>query len=257
MGTSEKIFVCGKDSTSQYLSCQLNSVGYSTMNITSNPLDIAFECLREKPVSIFVNSTIEQPVRLIENLRKEKNGPLVFVIKSQKDLIPNKKLEELADGFYYQPLDINMIINELAEKSKNKKECALNKDLYKDSYDKKLYNHISDILKNLCVTPNYNGYTYLREAIKIALNQPISSRGFSTKIYPLIAEKFEVSSASIERNIRTAINKSWDRASTDIKADMFGLFAANKQWKPTNSEYILIIADMINRDYGNILQTTN
>ena len=253
MGTSNKIFVCGKDSTSQYLSNQLNNVGYSSANITSNPLDIAFECFRNKPISIFINSTIEQPIRLIENLRKEENSPLIFIIKSQKDIMPNRKLEEMADGFFYQPLDINLIVDEITEKSKNKIETKLSKE----SYDRKIHNYISNILNNLCVTPNYNGYTYLREAIKISLNEPISSRGFSTKIYPHIAKKFGVSVASIERNIRTAINKSWDRASTEIKSDMFGLFAANKQWKPTNSEYILIIADMINREFGDMLDVAN
>lgn len=253
MGTIKKILVCGNDSTAQYLSNQLNNVGYSSINIASNPLDIAFESLRCKPISIFVNSTIEQPIKLIENLRKEEESPLIFVVKSQKDLIPNKKLEEIADGFFYQPLDINLIIEELNKKSNEKNKISVSKE----TYSIKLHNHISDILNALCVTPNYNGYTYLREAIKIALNEPISSRSFSTKIYPKIAKDFSVSVASIERNIRTAINKSWERASASIKTEMFGLFAANEKWKPTNSEYILIISDMINRDFGNITNIAN
>lgn len=95
------------------------------------------------------------------------------------------------------------------------------------------------------------------DTIKIALNEPISSRGFSTKIYPQIAKSFNVSVASIERNIRTAINKSWERACDEIKSEMFGLFSVNKQWKPTNSEFILIIAGMINRDFDNILEVAN
>lgn len=247
METNKKVFVCGKDSTSQYLSCQLNNVGYSSINITSNPLDIAFECFNQKPMSIFVNSTIEQPIRLIENLKKSESSPLIFIIKSPKDFLPNKQLEEIADGFFYQPLDINNIINELDEKTKKKIETSQSKN----SYEKNIYNQISEILKNLCVTPNYNGYTYLREAIKISLNEPINSRVLSTHIYPLVAEKFKVTTSSVERNIRTAINKSWERAADEIKSELFGLFSVNKQWKPTNSEYILIIADMLNRNYEN------
>lgn len=79
METNKKVFVCGKDSTSQYLSSQLNNVEYSSENITSNPLDIVFECFNQKPVSIFVNSTIEQPIRLIENLKKSENSPLILL----------------------------------------------------------------------------------------------------------------------------------------------------------------------------------
>lgn len=89
------------------------------------------------------------------------------------------------------------------------------------------------------------------------MNEPINSRVLSTHIYPLVAEKFEVTTSSVERNIRTAINKNWERAGDEIKSDMFGLFSVNKQWKPTNSEFILIIADMINGDFDNILEVAN
>ncbi|MGN0601218.1 MAG: sporulation initiation factor Spo0A C-terminal domain-containing protein [Oscillospiraceae bacterium] len=245
MKSLTKILVCGTDSTFQYLAHQLEVAGYSAISVKANPLDIAFECFRSKPSAIFFSSGIEQPVKLVENLRMCSHSPLIFIIKSQKDIIPNKTLEEISDGFFYQPLDISYICKELSVKIDNKEEKAENSEIV----NTRMHNHVSEILNKLCVTPNYNGYMYLREAIKMVVNEPVNSRGFSTKIYPHIAEDFHVSPASVERNIRTAINKSWDKATVNIKTEMFGLFAANTQWRPTNSEYILIIADMINREY--------
>lgn len=252
MTSKRTILVCGKDSTFQYLSQQLEVMGYSSTNVSANPLDITFECLTTKPTAVFLSSNIEQPTKLIGNLRKAKPSPFIFIIKSHKDVIPNKQLEELSDQIFYQPLDINLISNELSARIKGKEN-----PLHENVQFPMIHNHISDILNRLCVTPNYNGYMYLREAIKMAVCEPINSRGFSTKIYPKIAEEFGVSPASVERNIRTAIIKSWERTTASIKAEMFGLFTANTQWRPTNSEFILIIADLINRRYLTNLKAAN
>lgn len=252
MTTKKRILVCGKDSTFKYLAQQLEVMGYSAANVSANPLDITFECLTTKPTAIFLGSNIEQPTKLIENLRKTSPSPFIFIIKSHKDVIPNRILEELADRIFYQPLDIALISTEISAKIKSSANS-----IQTDIQHPTIHNHISDILNMLCVTPNYNGYMYLRESIKMAVCEPINSRGFSTRIYPKIAADFGVSSASIERNIRTAIIKSWERTPVNTKTEMFGLFAANPQWRPTNSEFILIIADMINRRYITHLKAVN
>lgn len=244
MKSETKILVCGTDSTFQYLAQQLEAMGYSTVSISANPLDIEFESFTLNPSAVFFSSSVDQPVKLIENLKKISSAPSVFVIKSQKELLPNKKLEEISDGFFYQPLDINMICREIESKVKNI-DIHTNVSAFNHS---KMHNHVSDILNKLCVTPNYNGYMYLRDAIKMSVSEPINSRVFSTRIYPKIAEEYNVTPASVERNIRTAINKGWERATVTSKTEIFGLFAANLHWHPTNSEYILIIADMINRE---------
>ena len=250
MNTSKKILVCGTDSTFQYLAQQLNISGYSCKTVTANPLDIELEAFITKPSAVFIGSGVEQPVKLIENLKKLSPEPAVFIIKSQRDFSPNKKLETYADGIFYQPLDINLICSELSDRinviEKPIKVSAL--------HTTKMHNHVSDILNRLCVTPNYNGYMYLRDAIKMSMSEPVNARVFSTKIYPKIAKEYDVSPASVERNIRTAITKGWERATSSSKTEIFGLFAANRQWHPTNSEFILIIADMINREKMSFLK---
>ena len=253
MNTPKKILVCGTDSTFQYLAQQLNVSGYSCKTVTANPLDIELEAFTVKPSAVFVSSVVDQPVKLIENLKKIIPGTVVFVIKSQRDFSPNKSLETIADGIFYQPLDINLICNELSLRINAGEKTREVPTLYRS----KMHNHVSDILNRLCVTPNYNGYMYLRDAIKMSVSEPVNSRVFSTKIYPEIAKEYDVSPASVERNIRTAIHKGWERATSSSKTEIFGFFAANRQWQPTNSEFILIIADMINREEMSFLKVAD
>lgn len=245
MKTSPKVLIGGNDSTFQYLSHQISLNGYSTINVTANTLDIQFEALTSKPSAVFISSSAEHPLMLVDNLKKIDIPPAVYVIQSQYDMVKNKKLEEKVDGYFSQPLNITQVCSVMESQMKNRNKITMTPTLYKN----KLHNYISDILNTFCITPNYNGYMYIREAIKMAVLEPINSRGFSTRIYPKIASEFNVSAASIERNIRTVIGKGWERASSSVKTDIFGIVASNSDWHPTNGEYILVVADKILREY--------
>ncbi|MGN1114777.1 MAG: sporulation initiation factor Spo0A C-terminal domain-containing protein [Oscillospiraceae bacterium] len=249
MKSISKILVCGKDSTSGYLSQQLKLQDFNVVNVSANPLDIICESYRSMPSAVIFSSVVEQPVKLIDHLKGISSSPKVFVIKSQKEIFNNSELEEKCDGCFDQPLDIEKISQTLQSKISN----SLTEDNGNEETYKVLYNYISQLLNELCVTANYNGYLYLREAIKIVSAHPVSARGFSTKIYPHIADKFNVKTTSVERNIRTAINRSWDKAQKETKVNTFGVFAANDKWRPTNSEYILILADMVSRKFDKIV----
>ncbi|MGN1132878.1 MAG: sporulation initiation factor Spo0A C-terminal domain-containing protein, partial [Oscillospiraceae bacterium] len=199
--------------------------------------------------AVMFSSMVEQPVKLIEHLKSISSSPLVYVIKSHKEVFNNHELEEKSDGCFDQPLDIEKISRTLEAKICN----SVTGDNENEEEYKVLYNYISQLLNELCVTANYNGYLYLREAIKMVSAHPVTARGFSTNIYPHIADKFNVKTTSVERNIRTAISRSWDKAQTETKVNTFGVFAANDKWRPTNSEYILILADMVSRKFDNMV----
>lgn len=104
---------------------------------------------------------------------------------------------------------------------------------------------IAHVLFDLCVTKNYTGYIFILEAIKMALEKSTFTRCVSKEIYPAIAARFKVSPASVERNIRTAIQSAWNRTGTSVKREYFGTFAHDERWRPTNSQFIYIIADRL------------
>lgn len=253
MKTSKKILLGGNGTTFHYLSQQLTSAGYKPIEVSGNPLEIQFEAITAKPDAVFLNSASDNIITLIENLKKLKNAPVIYIIQSQYEITKNKKLEGTVNNYFANPIDVNFILNSLVKDIEKREKVFISKL----SNEAHIHNIISETLNKLCVTPNYNGYMYLRETIKMAVLEPVNSRGFSTKIYPKIASDFGVTSASIERNIRTAIMKSWEKASLADKTEIFGAFSANAKWHPTNGEFILIIADKINREYANELTAAN
>ncbi len=109
-----------------------------------------------------------------------------------------------------------------------------------------LHNLITGILNKLCVSPRYTGYNYIREAVKLAALDKSAIKGVSKQIYPDVAAKLSVTASGVERNIRTAIHKAWEKADTFVKVEMFGTYALKEDWVPTNSEFIYIIAEKIN-----------
>ena len=243
MKTKTRIIIGGTGSTFQYLSQQLEIAGYSTKMTSANPLEIQYQTFTFDPSAVFLNSASDNIMVLIDNLIKLKNAPAVYIVQSPYEMTKNKKLESITNYYFTNPIDINLILETLRSDLTKRETSIINKfDITTD-----IHNTISELLNKLCVTPNYNGYMYLREAIKMAVLEPINSRGFSTRMYPEIANKYGVSVASIERNIRTAIIKCWEKASLIDKTDIFGAFSAKSEWHPTNGEFILIIADKINR----------
>lgn len=245
METKSSILFGGNGSTFQFLSQQLAAEGFKTSTVSANPLEIQFECITTRPSAVFLSSGSDNIMVLVDNLTKINNPPVIYIIQSPYEIHRNKKLQQAVTNYFTNPIDVKLIIQYVKDDLSNRQKLIETHRLTSNQ----IHNVISESLNKLCVTPNYNGYMYLREAIKMAVLEPINSRGFSTKIYPDIASRFGVTPASIERNIRTAIIKSWEKAPLTDKIDMFGAFSSNAKWHPTNGEFILIIADKINREF--------
>ena len=104
---------------------------------------------------------------------------------------------------------------------------------------------ISRILTTLGVPAHIKGYPYLREAIAAAIND-MSLANYITKcLYPMVAKKFQTTPSRVERAIRHAIEVAWDRGDWETFMQIFGNTVSNTKGKPTNSEFIALIADGI------------
>ena len=106
---------------------------------------------------------------------------------------------------------------------------------------------ISNTLKDLGISPALQGYTYLREALELVMdNSELAYRGGITKIlYPTIAKKYKNTIGGIERSIRYAIEIAFDRTGSDLLEKMFGCSTDACKGKATNSEFIATIADYL------------
>ena len=146
----------------------------------------------------------------------------------------NSKLEELARLMGWSASDVSKFVREISERM----------NLRQDSKDDQmsLDKCITDILKKLGVQLNMSGFKYVREAINQAIQNPRLLNCVTYELYPIVAEKFQTTSKSVERCIRHAILTSWGKGELETIERIFGTAIKNR---PTNSEFIAAIADYL------------
>lgn len=108
---------------------------------------------------------------------------------------------------------------------------------------KALDEKISYIFMTVGIPAHIKGYKFLREAIKISIQDPNIINSITKKLYPSIAERFETTSSKVERAIRHAIEVAWNRGKIENINDLFGVTVYSSNEKPTNGEFIALVAD--------------
>ncbi len=109
--------------------------------------------------------------------------------------------------------------------------------------NKNLEEKITNIFITVGIPAHIKGYQFLREAIKMAIDNPDIINSITKKLYPQIAEKFETSSSKVERAIRHAIEVAWNRGKIENINSLFGVKVYSNNEKPTNGEFIALVAD--------------
>ena len=104
---------------------------------------------------------------------------------------------------------------------------------------------VTRVLQEIGVPAHIKGYYYLREAIIIAVGDMDVINAISRVLYPQVAAAFQTTPSRVERRIRHAIEVAWDRGDLDTLQRFFGYTVSNTKGKPTNSEFIALIADQI------------
>ena len=113
------------------------------------------------------------------------------------------------------------------------------------SHTKSLKNMVTDIIHEIGVPAHIKGYQYLREAILIAVEDMDVINAVTKVLYPEVARRYSTSPSRVERAIRHAIEVAWDRGDLETLQKFFGYTVSNTKGKPTNSEFIAMIADRL------------
>lgn len=104
---------------------------------------------------------------------------------------------------------------------------------------------IMDIFLSVGISAHLQGYHYLKECVKIVINDPQSINSITKKIYPAVAEKFETTSCRVERGIRHALDVSYSKGKIVHLNKLFGIEVLSDNEKPTNSEFVALLADKL------------
>ena len=121
-----------------------------------------------------------------------------------------------------------------------------NKSVY---MERNLESDVTNIIHEIGVPAHIKGYQYLRDAIMMSVNDAEMLNSITKLLYPSIAKRHKTTPSRVERAIRHAIEVAWSRGKMEMIDELFGYTVSNGKGKPTNSEFVALIADKIRLEY--------
>ena len=181
---------------------------------------------------------IEMIQRIRENSLKDVKSVLVASCKCNG--IINSVMKYKIDYLLFHPLKIDILLRRL-------------NDLYDEEYEDtnkriKLERMAANALKNLGVPANLKGYLYLRTAIVVSIDDATNLDKITKVLYPNVASYYNTTSSRVERSIRHAIEIAYNRGNIEVFDDYFGYTIDSNKAKPTNSEFIAMVANRLKLD---------
>lgn len=179
---------------------------------------------------------------VLEEMKKRQIDKKVIVATSYNAADVIRQVSEYGVSYFIlKPFELVDLENRILELSKKKEVSSRNLDLYHNN----LQISITKILHELGIPSHIKGYQYIREAISVIYEKPELIGGITKELYPELAGTFDTTVSRVERAIRHAIEVSWNRGNWDLMEEIFGHSVDIDKAKPTNSEFIVTIADKL------------
>lgn len=181
---------------------------------------------------------------VIKTVKKTFSDIKIVMIGLANDELTEKAMSAGASYYIVKPFSVATALERLRELLKTKpaeeRSVAIARKQPMTTEEK-----ISEIFISIGIPPHIKGYGYLREGIKMTIEKPYMINSVTKELYPSIAKKFETSPSKVERAIRHAIEVAWNRGRIDAISAIFGSRIYLGTEKPTNSEFIALVADKL------------
>ena len=210
-------------------------------------------------------------ITVVENIKKKtsmlKNPAFIILSAVGGEQMTEEAFQAGANYFLMKPFDKDILVNKIRRigkrpvrpvpgkvleaplKAATPEEAAMNREEYMKEH---LETDITKMLHELGIPAHIKGYQYLRDAISMVVRDREMMEAVTKILYPEIAKKNYTSPSRVERAIRHAIEVAWGRGSLEVIDELFGYTISTGKGKPTNSEFIALIADKICLDYKKI-----
>ena len=199
-------------------------------------------------------------LELLNSANLEKMPLCIMLSAVGQDKITQKAINLGAEYYIVKPFDIELLIKRIKEikfytpgtvarggsfASREIKNQYIEIPLENKKDEGSLEALVTNIIHEVGVPAHIKGYQYLREAIIMVVNDIEVINQITKQLYPQIAEKYKTTPSRVERAIRHAIEVAWGRGQADVVENIFGYTVSAAKGKPTNSEFIAMIADKL------------
>ena len=211
-------------------------------------------------MEIIKNKTDEFDIILLDLIMPKKDG--LYVLEEMKNNNIDKKVivetsynasevirevsEYDVNYFILKPFDLEDLEKKIYDVFKKKNDKSI------DFYNSNLQVSISKLLHDLGIPSHIKGYQFLRDAVNMLFDDPNMIGGITKELYPELANKYNTTVSRVERSIRHAVEVSWNRGDIDLMEKIFGHSVDIDRAKPTNSEFIVTIADKLRLDFHKV-----
>lgn len=239
-----KILIAENNEFGQNCVREFSSYGYNVVLTDKDGAQVLTKMKFEKPDVIIMDAFMLHidALGVIKQIRdmKDAKKPMIIVLSSVDNMrFESEILNGGADYYFLKPVEADVIAQRITQlsgwNSSEKHE--------KNSNDLEVV--VSEIMHQIGVPAHIKGYQYLREAIILSVNNTEMMGSVTKLLYPTVAKTFKTTSSRVERAIRHAIEVAWDRGDVDVLSSYFGYTIQSSRGKPTNSEFIAMIADKL------------
>ena len=212
----------------------------------------ALDALGKIPVDVIILDIIMPQMdgySFMEEMNRQQlqNPPQVIVVSALgRDDFIMRAVEAGARFYMIKPVDMNVLTGRIREVCGQAPDTAAPANRVSlpgrsPSIDEKL----ASLFLTIGIPAHIKGYSFLREAVKMVIENPDVINRITKELYPGIGKRFNTSASKVERAIRHAIEVAWSRGRIDTLNKAFGCRVATKEDKPTNGEFIAMIADKL------------
>lgn len=238
-----KIYIADSAEENNVLDYFKKNGNFEFVGSSSDGVQVVQDVLKLKPDVLVMEVVLSNldGFAVLDQIKKlkEKMPKVFFVSNLSHSGFVTKAIQSGASYFMVKPISPENLESRIFE--------VLNNNSQKEG-QKQLDEKISNIFISIGIPAHIKGYQFLREAVKLAVEEPEIIGSITKKLYPTIAERFETSSSKVERGMRHAIEVAWNRGKIENINNIFGLKIYNRNEKPTNGELIALIADKMIMD---------
>ena len=260
MDTSIKILIADENATQRQALCnELRRAGFNELEEATNGEEALIKIGRYHPDVAIIDIWLSKldGIGVLRNCKSLNFAPDIapsFIIVS---MVSNQSIymeatKAGADLCLLKPYNMESLcqhIVTLAQNRKNAQAPITESEPEESDRTPDIETQVTRIIHQIGVPAHIKGYQYLRTAILLTVKDSDIINSVTKVLYPSVAKKYQTTTSRVERAIRHAIEVAWDRGDVDTLSSYFGYTIQNTRGKPTNSEFIAMIADNLRLKY--------